>query len=137
MRHEGITIIIGASAALELALDALEDLDLPVRSAPTVAAAETVLRDTPHRWIRAVLVDLTTDPERGLALIRHFRSRGRQVPVAVWAGSATPQLLASAYAAGANSAVSLDGSGADASRLAALIHYWCVDNQPPRMEPVA
>lgn len=132
MRAGPIVVVVGKCSALNVALGALEDLDLRVRVIPTVREAERALLDANRPSVSAVLVSLVQEPEPALALIESLRGRPglSSVPIAVWAHSDSAHLIASAYEAGASSAVLVDGSHEDPIRLARMIHYWAVANEP-------
>jgi len=139
MSTERIVIVVGRSEELDLALDALSDLELSVHVIPTVAEAERALPGIHPPLVGAVLVGLDHSPTRGLDLIRSLRSRRAlaTTPIAVWAPANAAHLLADAYRAGASSGVLLVGAHEDAIRLAQMIHYWAVANEPPVHEALA
>jgi DNA-binding NarL/FixJ family response regulator len=134
-----VVVVVGKGAELELALGALEELDLGVRVIPTAVEAERALLTESHPRVAAVLASLVQDPARGLALIRALRAaRGlASVPIAVWAPATAPHLLSDAYRLGASSGVLLDGTHEDPVRLARMIHYWAVANEPYAQEAYA
>lgn len=136
MSVESTVVIVGRSEALDLALDALVDLDLTIRVIPTVAEAERALLGVHPPVVGGLMVDLSQSPSRALTLIRELRLRIAlaAVPIVVWASAADAPLLADAYRAGANSGVTLAGTHEDAIRLAQMIHYWAVANEPPIQE---
>lgn len=136
MRVGPIVVVVGKCPALYLALGALEDLELRVRVIPTVPEAERALLGANRPKVSAVLVSLVQEPEPALALIRSVRERGglAAVPIAVWSHTDSCHLLADAYEAGASSAVLVDGSHEDPIRLARMIHYWAVANEPQAEE---
>ena len=139
MRGGRTVIIVGRGPELEQALDAMAELDLPVRVIPTVLEAERALLGTAQPRVSAVLVCLAEDPERGLRFIRSLRSGSAlaAVTIAAWAPAGAAIRLADAYRAGASSGVLLDGSHEDPIRLARMIHYWAVANEPPMQEALA
>ena len=139
MRGRRTVIIVGRGPELEQALDAMAELDLPVRVIPTLLEAERALLGTAQPRVSAVLVSLAEDPERGLRLIRSLRrgSTLAAVTIAVWAPANAAIRLADAYRAGASSGVLLDGTHEDPIRLARVIHYWAVANEPPTHEALA
>lgn len=131
--HAGpIVVVVGNCPAMYLALGALEDLDLRVRVIPTVREAERALLGASRPNVSAVLVSLVQESDPALALIRSLRGRSglASVPIAVWAHTGSSHLLGEAYEAGASSAVLVDGSHEDPIRLARMIHYWAVANEP-------
>lgn len=128
-------IIVGGSAELELALDALADLELSLVRIPTLTEA----RERVRGFIGAggILLDLRDDVASGLRIIRSVRRTAgmRNVPVVVWSEHRAD--LASAYSAGATSGVVLDGSSDAAIRLTTLIHYWASVSEPPHAQALA
>ena len=133
--HSETLIIAGGSAELELALDALADLELSFVLIPTLAKA----RERVRGFVGAggVLLDLRGDVASGLRIIRSVRRTAgmRHVPVVVWSERRAD--LASAYHAGATSGVVLDDSADAAIRLTALIHYWASVSEPPHVQALA
>lgn len=138
MRAGPIVVVVGKCPAMYLALGALEDLDLRVRVIPTVGEAERSLQGAGRPGVSAVLVSLGREPGAALALIRSLRGRSgfASVPIAVWVPASSSHLLATAYEAGASSAVLVDGSDEDPIRLARMVHYWAVANEPHPDEAV-
>ncbi|GMV04089.1 MAG: hypothetical protein AMXMBFR53_03700 [Gemmatimonadota bacterium] len=124
-------LIVGASPGLELALDGLAALALPVRLIPTAGEALRILERSREPNVRAVLVDLRRDGERALEVIRAVRRLPPPLapPVAVWGSG--PTEVGRAYEAGATSGVVLEPSAEEAVRLAAVVYYWAVANEPP------
>ena len=139
MRMGPIVVVVGKSAELDLALGALEDLDLRIRVIPTVPEAERALLGEIRPHIAAVLMSLMQDPARGLELIGSLRSVPglSTVPIAVWAPAASAHLLADAYRLGASSGVLLDGTHEDPVRLARMVHYWAASNETYSQEALA
>lgn len=134
-----LVIIAGRCPELDLALDALAAFDLPVRVIPTIPEAERTLLCAQRPLVAAVLIGLGEHPSEGLALVRALRSLSAldTTPIAVWAPAKAAPLLADAYRAGANSGVLLDGTYEDSVRLAQMVHYWAVANEPPTQEALA
>lgn len=132
MRREGTVVVVGKGAELELALGALEELNLAVRVIPSALEAERALLHDAQPLVSAVLVGLVTEPARGLTLIRSLRAATglAKVPIAVWAPASAGNLITQAYGLGAASGVLLDGTHEDAVRLARMIHYWAAANEP-------
>lgn len=132
MRSGSIVVVVGKCPAMYLALSALEELDLRVRVIPTVREAEQSLLTSVGPRVRAVLVSLVQEPEGAMGLIQSLRARSglASIPIAVWTTTDAAHLLAEAYAVGASSAVLVDGSHEDPIRLARMIHYWAVANEP-------
>ncbi len=132
MRGEGAVVVVGKSAELDLALSALEDLDLGIYVIPTVPEAERALLRTPAPRVPAVLVDLRPDAVGGLEFVQALRGHAGlgRVPVTVWAPATVGDRLTDAYRLGAVSGVLLDGTDEDAIRLARVIHYWAAANEP-------
>jgi hypothetical protein len=136
MSAERSVVIVGRSPDLDLALDALAELDLAIRVIPTPLEAERALLGARPPQVGAVLVSLEGVPSQGLRLIRALRRRGEMTttPIAVWVPPEGAHLLPEAYRAGASSGVVLVGPDGDAIRLAQMIHYWAVANHPPLHE---
>lgn len=139
MRRGRTVIIVGRGAELDLALDAMAELELPVRVIPTVVEAERALLGGAQPEVSAVLVSLAEDPGGAFRLIRSLRSGSAPsaVTIAVWAPAGGAIRLADAYRAGASSGVLLDGTHEDPIRLARMVHYWAVANEPPTREALA
>jgi hypothetical protein len=132
MARGPIVVVVGKSAELELALGALEELDLRIRVIPTALEAERALLSDARPRVAAVLTSLMQDPVRCLGLIRSLRAAPglSTVPIAVWAPASSAHLLSEAHRLGANSGVLLDGTHEDPVRLARMIHYWAAANEP-------
>ncbi|HSW29695.1 MAG TPA: hypothetical protein VLH75_09475 [Longimicrobiales bacterium] len=139
MRGGPIVVVVGKSAELEMALGALEELELRIRVIPTLPEAERALLSEARPRVSAVLTSLIQDPARGLGLIRSLRATPglSTVPIAVWASASAAHVLADAYRLGASSGVLLDGTHEDAVRLARMIHYWAASNEPCSLEAFA
>jgi len=138
MRRGSIVVVVGRSVELDLALGALEVLDLGLRVIPTLAEAEWALLSRERPMVGAVLISLVEEPGPGLGLIRALRARPglADVPIVAWAQETAAGTLAEAYGAGVSSGVLLDGSDNDAVRLAQTIHYWAAANEPAPLESV-
>lgn len=133
MRNGPIVVVVGRGAALDLALGALEDLDLPVRVIPAANEASRALLRAERPRVKAVLVSLVEEPSEGLELVRSLRNGGGlgSVPLAVWVRAPDRHVRAEAYRLGASSVVPMDGTDEDPMRLARMIHYWAVANEYP------
>lgn len=139
MRLGPIVVVVGKSAELDLALGALEELDLRVRLVPTVREAERALLAGARPQVSAVLVSLMQAPSQGLGLIRALRASPglSSVPIVAWAPADSADVLTDAYRLGASSGVLLDGTLDDPVRLARMIHYWAAANEPFAHEALA
>lgn len=139
MSGERTVVIVGRSAALELALDALAALNLVIRVIPTVQEAERALLGATPPRVGALLVDVSQNAALALRLVRELRSRSglATTPIVAWASAEDIHHLADAYALGASSCVPLAGTHDDAIRLAQMIHYWAVANEPPIESAIA
>jgi len=124
----GIVVVVGNSASLDRALDALGDLDIRIRVIPTVTDAGYALLGCERPRIKAILVSLVEDPEGALELVRSLRNGSSlaSVPIVVWARKGSDRILTSACSAGADSGVLLEGGPDDPECIARTIQYWAV-----------
>lgn len=134
-----IVVVVGTCAALDLALSALEELELGIRLIPNVREAKAALMADSRPLVSAVLIGLVSDAPGALELLRALRARGglASVPMVVWAGPSQRELMPEAYRAGASSGVLLDGTEEDPVRLARMVHYWAAANEPFTQEAFA
>lgn len=126
MLESGIVVVVGKSRNLDRALDLLWTEELRIRVIPTVTEAGYVLLGCDRPLVRAVLVSLAEDPEGAVELVRSLRNGSglSAVPIVVWVREAFDGVLESAYAAGADSGVLLDGGSEDPVRIARTIRSW-------------
>lgn len=130
MIENRIVVVVGKSRNLDRALDLLWTEDLRVRVIPTVTEAGYALLGCDRPLVRAVLVSLVEDPEGAVELVRSLRNGSSlsSVPIVVWAREAFDGALESAYRAGADSGVLLDGGSEDPVRVARTIRWWAGRN---------